>query len=535
MRRIAEFVLRRRRLVALGWLVIVIAGVALVQKTNDRLVIDFSLPGQPGTQTANQIDNEFHAGGKTAPYVLTLTLPAGQTISGHEADVKSAFAAVAQKVPDTRLVDEGNTGDRAFRTKDDRTAYGLLFYRFLHNPASPLPTNDIRAALTAAAPSGATVGVTGEDALAVGDSSGGNGVLAEVGLGALGALAVLAFVFGSFLAFLPLVVAAASILLTFILLLPLTYVTDVSFIVEFLVALIGLGVAIDYSLILVNRWREERDHGRSNHDAVVVAMETAGHAVVFSGVTVAIGLLALVVLPVPFMRSIGIGGALIPLASVLTTLTLTPAILGGIGPRVDWPKVRHENRASRSWSSWARGVVRHRGAAAGLALLTLGLLFAAFFGIKVGLASSDSLAKNGPAYDAFQNLKKGGVTTGALTPMEVLVDTPQAQATAESVKGIEGVARVDIATGPGQTANGHSIVVVVPDKETVNSSSVTPVRDVKDAVDELPGVVGVAGIGADQIDFLKAVYGNFPLMLAIISVLTIILLARAFRSVLLPI
>src|SRR5947199_26981 len=279
-------------------------------------------------------------------------------------------------------------------------------------------------------------------------------------LGALGALAVLAFVFASFLAFLPLVVAAVSILTTFILLLPLTYLTDVSFIVEFLVALIGLGVAIDYSLILVNRWREERAHGRDNHDAVVTAMETAGKAVVFSGVTVAIGLLALVVLPVPFMRSIGMGGALIPLASVFTTLTLTPAILGGIGPRVDWPKIRHENRASRAWSSWARVVVRRKFLAAGAAVL---------------------------------------------------------------------------ATGPGSSVNGHQIVVVIPEKETVNNKTVAPVRGVKDAVDKLPGVIGVAGVGADQIDFLKAVYGNFPLMLGIIAVLTIILLARAFRSVLLPI
>src|SRR5439155_8710942 len=122
-----------------------------------------------------------------------------------------------------------------------------------------------------------------------------------------------------FLAFLPLIVAAASILGTFIMLLPITYATNVSFIVEFLIALIGLGVSIDYSLLFVTRWREEKDHGRDNHEAVKVAMETAGHAIVFSGVTVAIGLIALIVLPVPFMRSMGYGGALIPLASVLTT------------------------------------------------------------------------------------------------------------------------------------------------------------------------------------------------------------------------
>src|SRR3954466_12561581 len=532
---IAEFVLRHRRWVLVSWLLVVIVGVMLVNKTNSRLVIDFSLPGQPGTETANQIDKEFHAGGKTAPYVITVTMPAGQTVTGNEQAIGQTFATVQQKVAQTRLVDEANTGDKAFRTTDDRTAYGLLFYRFLHNPTAKLPTDAIRSALNAAAPSGAVLGVTGEDVLAVGDSSGGNGVLAEVALGAVGALAVLVFVFASFLAFLPLVVAAASILTTFILLLPLTYLTDVSFIVEFLVALIGLGVAIDYSLILGNRWREERDHGRTNHEAVVIAMQTAGHAVVFSGVTVAIGLLALVVLPVPFMRSIGLGGALIPLASVLTTLTLTPAVLGGIGPRVDWPKIRHENNASRSWSRWTRGVVRHKYIAAGAATLILGALFLSFLGIRIGAASSDSLAKSGPAYDALQNLRKGGVSTGVLTPMEVLVRSDVADSTAAAAKQVDGVKTAVVATGAGATANGHSIVTVIPVEETVNSSTVDPVRDVKKAVDDKPGVVGVSGWGADQIDFLKAVYGNFPLMLGLIAVLTIVLLARAFRSVLLPI
>jgi len=535
MRRIAEFVLRHRRMVGLTWLVVIIAGIALTQHTTNRLVIDFSLPGQPGTDTANQIDREFHAGGKTAPYVITITLPNGQTVSSRSAQIGDAFASVAKRVPDTRLVDEANTGDRVFRTQDDRTAYALLFYRFMHDPTAKLPTDAIRTTLQQAAPDGSTIGVTGEDALAVGDDRGGNGVLAEVALGALGALAVLAFVFASFLALLPLVVAAASILTTFILLLPLTYLTDVSFIVEFLVALIGLGVAIDYSLILVNRWREERDNGRDNHDAVVIAMETAGHAVVFSGVTVAIGLLALVVLPVPFMRSIGLGGALIPLASVLTTLTLTPAILGGIGPRVDWPKIRHEDKASRAWTAWARGVVKHRYLAAGVALVALGALFAAFLGVKIGLASSDSLAKNGKAYDALQTLREGGVSTGVLTPMEVLVRSDAADSVRAKVAAVDGVKAAVVATGQGETANAHSIVVALPTKETVNSSTVDAVRHVKDAVDNNPAVIGVAGIGADQIDFLKAVYGNFPLMLGLIALLTIVLLARAFRSIVLPI
>jgi RND superfamily putative drug exporter len=533
-RRLAEFVLRHRLAVALGWLAVFIAGVALVHTTNSRLRIDFSLPGQPGTETATKIDSEFHSGGKTQPFLVSVTMPAGQTVTGNEAQVAQAFAAVPAHVAQTRVIDEANTGDRAFRTKDDRTAYAMVFYRFSRDPTFQLQTAPIREALQQAAPSGASVGVTGEDALATGSDTSGPGVFAEVLIGAVGALLVLAFVFASFLAFLPLVIAAVSILTSFLLLLPLTYVTTVSFIVEFLIALIGLGVAIDYSLILVNRWREERDHGKSNHDAVVTAMETAGHAVLFSGTTVAIGLLALVVLPVPFMRSIGYGGALIPLASVLTTLTLTPVILGSIGPKVDWPKIRHEDKASRVWSRWTRGVVRHRYVAAGVATLALGLLFASFLGIKIGLASSDSLTKKGPAYAAVKQLEKGGVPNGALTPIEVLTETPQAKAVAARLAQVDGIATVLVPSGSAGVSDGHTDVILIPKHETVNSSSVGPVREVKKVSKDLPGVVGVAGAGADQIDFLHAVYGNFPLMLAIITVLTFLLLARAFRSVLLP-
>jgi putative drug exporter of the RND superfamily len=535
MRRWAELVLHHRKAVVIIWGVVLVAGIALASKTTSRLTVDFSLPGQPGTETAHKIKQAFGSGGDTSPYIATVTLPAGQTITGHESDVSKAFDAVATAVPNVRVIDEANTGDKAFRTKDDRTAYAYVFYRFNPSPTAKLQTTAIRGALEKAMPPGATAGVTGEEPLAAGsDNNSGPGVLGETMLGALGALAVLAFVFASFLAFLPLVVAAVSILTSFLLLLPLTYIMDVSFIVQFLIALIGLGVAIDYSLLFVNRWREERDHGRENHDAVAVAMQTAGHAIVFSGVTVAIGLLALIVLPVPFMRSMGVGGALIPLASVLVTLTLTPAILGGIGPRVDWPKIRHENRASRAWSRWAAGVVKHRWIAAITALAVLFALIGVFLGAKIGVASSDSLAHNGKAYDTLQVLERGGMPTGALTPMEVLVSSDQARTVADRLGQTTGVQHALVPTGPPGSRDGRSIVLLVPEEETVNSKSVGVVKDVKSAANTLPGVIGVAGIGPAQIDFMHAVYGNFPLMLALIALLTYVLLVRAFRSLLLP-
>jgi putative drug exporter of the RND superfamily len=535
MERWALFVLRHRRAVLAIWGLVLVAGIALSGKTTGRLTVDFSLPGQPGTETSDKINKLVGNGGNTDPYLTTITMPAGQTVTGHEAEVAKAFDGVAAKIPGLRVVDEANTGDKAFRTKDDRTAYAMVFYHFNPDPSAKALTTPVRRALEASKPAGSTVEVTGEDVIANGDSeNSGPGVLTETIFGAVGALAVLAFVFASMLALLPLLVAAVSIMTTFLLLLPLTYLTDVSFIVEFLVALIGLGVAIDYSLLLVTRWREERDHGRENHEAVVVAMKTAGHAVVFSGVTVAIGLIALVTLPVPFMRSMGYGGALIPLASVMTTLSLTPAILGGIGPRVDWPKVRHENRASRAWSAWASGIVKHRWVAAGTALAALAALVVVFFGIKIGQASSDSLAKSGPAYESLQVLEKGGMPTGTLTPIEVLVHTDQAPAVASELGKVSGIERVLVPSGAGSNRNGQTVLVLVPKDETVNSTSVGVVRRVISKSHDLPGVIGVTGLGAAQIDFLHAVYGNFPLMLALIALLTYVLLVRAFRSLLLP-
>src|SRR5262249_35926015 len=155
----------------------------------------------------------------------------------------------------------------------------------------------------------------------------GPGLLLEATVGGAGALLVLAFVFGSLLAIVPIVMAVVSIMTSFLALWGLAQLTAISPIVEFVVVLIGLGVAIDYSLLLVSRWREERAHGHSNEQAVQRALATAGRAVVVSGLTVAIGLLALIVLPVPFLRSLGYGGVLIPLVSTLVAITLLPVVL----------------------------------------------------------------------------------------------------------------------------------------------------------------------------------------------------------------
>ena len=150
--------------------------------------------------------------------------------------------------------------------------------------------------------------------------------------------------------------AVPAILISLLLVGGVTHLTDVSFLVEYLVALIGLGVAIDYSLLVVTRWREERERGLDNHAAILAAGATAGHAVVLSGLTVTIGLLSLVVLPVPFLRSVGYGGMIIPLVATAAALTLLPATLAGWGPALDRHR-RSSTTFSRAWERWATWVV----------------------------------------------------------------------------------------------------------------------------------------------------------------------------------
>ena len=115
----------------------------------------------------------------------------------------------------------------------------------------------------------------------------------------------------------------------------LTHITAVSYFVEYLVALVGLGVAVDYSLLVVVRWREERGRGLSNEAAIGAAADRAGKAVLLSGATVAIGLLSLILLPVPFLRSIGVGTMLIPLVAIAAAVTLLPVTLAAWGLALD--------------------------------------------------------------------------------------------------------------------------------------------------------------------------------------------------------
>jgi RND superfamily putative drug exporter len=539
--RLAEFVLRHRRLVMVFWLLMFVVGIGAASQVTDRLTVDFSLPGQPGYETEKQLLDTFGNGGSNPPTIAVVTVPEGTTVTAEMAKITPVFDAIDEALPGTRMVDYAQTNNDVFLTKDGRTTYALVYPKPFESFTDVGPDVAMKPILAQASKdTGFDFGVTGYNLLAQGtDDPEGPSLLAETLLGGLGALAVLLFLFASFLAFVPLLIAAVSILTTFTIVLLGTYVTDISFVVQFLIALVGLGVAVDYSLLVVNRWREERAHGHDNHDAVVIAMQYAGHAVVASAGTVAISLCALLVIPVPLLRSMGVGGMLIPLVSTAVILTLLPALLGGIGPRVDWPRIRHEDKPSRSWTAWARLVVRWRWIAAGVALVILGALIIPIFGIKIGQAQTSSLASGGPAYQQLQRLHDGGVPGGVVSPMEVLIEGKSSATSAEEAATraakVDGVAAAFAPDTPQWRVGDSALVGVIPTEETVDSTKAHVVDDVQAALDGVPGVVGIAGVGPTVLDYINAVYKKFPYSLGLIAFVTFVLLVRTFRSILLPV
>ncbi len=530
---LTKWVLRHRLVVVVVWLGLTLGGVVAAGSLGGALSQRFSVPGS-AVRTSAEIAHRFGSGGEVAPLVPVVTVSGGDLSRPAAArQAQAAFTRVASAEPGSRLASYATTGDRAFLSADHRTEYALVF------PApgrggqlDPHLIAAARQAVAGMSVAGAPVHVTGLDALrTAGTSGGGNGVMTEAILGAGGALLVLAFVFASFIAVVPLLTAGVAIMTTLLVIRGLAAVSTISFIVQFLIALIGLGVAIDYSLLVIVRWREERAKGMTNEAAVVRAMATAGRAVMFSGLTVAVGLLALVILPVSFLRSVGVAGMLIPLISVAVALALLPVILATVGPRLDWPRIRHEDRASGGWLAWGRLVVGYRVLAAGTGIAVLAALVLAATSIQFGSPAADAMAKQGDARTGLMALERSGIGAGSLSPIETLTRSGQAVQTAARFAGLIGVHTAFAPVGPGWRSGGQAIVDVLPRADGASAAGGATLDRVRAAAGS---GVRVGGLEASSADFVSAVYGSFPVMIALIALVTFVLLARAFRSLLLP-
>jgi RND superfamily putative drug exporter len=373
------------------------------------------------------------------------------------------------------------------------------------------------------------------------------------------ALAILLAVFGlSWAVLIPFIFAGATIMSTLGLVYAYAHYVVTATYVTNLVQLIGLGIAVDYSLLIVYRFREEAAREGPVEDAIVRTMKTAGRAVIFSGAVVAIGLSLLIFMPLPFMRSMGVGGLLIPLVSVAAAATLQPALLSVFGRR-GTRRVRVWRRTARPrdveegfWARLARSIMRRP---LGYLALGAGVLIAAAvpaFALELTPGSADGIPRHPQSVRGF-DLLRAAVGPGAVSPTQVLVDAGPGQtvrrpevaaAIGRLVRGLESDLEVAAAfyrpDGRFVDPSGRYAQILAAGRhEYGQAPSQAFVRRLRRSIvpeAHFPeGTRVLAGGGPPQgVDFLDRAYGYFPWLVGAVLLLTYLLLMRAFRSLLLP-
>src|SRR5438876_4088946 len=466
--RLAHAVARNRRKVIGAWIVLTLFGGFAAGQVSKRWYQSFSIPGKSAYE-ANQRTLKAFGSGVRPPDVVVFHTSGDATKSDA---IKEAMQRAAGTMPGARTSSYFSTGSLIYVSRDRHTTLEEVYPLGLAKFDTKSGAERMRTAAAAGLPAGTTVQVTGHDPLEEASTHGGGGpsVLLEAMIGGLGALVILLFVFGTLPAVLmPIAVAVASILNTFTLVWILTYITNVSIIVQFLIALVGLGVAIDYALLMIFRFRDELREGEDVETALVETMTHAGRSVIVSGSTVAVGLLSMVLLPLPFIRSIGIGGMLIPAVSVLAAITLLPALLATLGTRINsvrlLPKrfVTVTNPELGWWGKWARFVLRWPWAVAGVGMTIVTVLVV----LGLQLNPNESQLKNfpgtGTAIAGRTLLADAGISPGVMKPFVTLVEQGgDAQAVAAKERTVPGIVGATVPPGPGWHRGQDTLVEAFP-------------------------------------------------------------------------
>jgi RND superfamily putative drug exporter len=538
-------IIRWRVAVVAGWVVILVLGAVASAKLPDLLTTSLTVPGTSSAQ-ANLI--LLHNFGENVEGTFTVVVPVAHSSPREVTALEKKLARAASSVPTAKITQEQAVGGLLYANVD--TSLNL-------NRASKA-TATLRSALTSAGLRGALV--TGPPALQhditpvlTGDLHRGE-VLALV-LALVLLLIVLGVCWAVVIPFLvAAAIAAGSLAVVYLLAQRFLMVLYIPNVVE----LIGLGLAIDYSLLIVHRFRGElSDENVSADDAIVTTMSTAGRTIVLSSGAIAIGLATLLIVPVPFVRSLGAAGLVVPVIALAATLTLQPALLSLLGRAGSLPVggrglIFRRDVFAGTWARISRGVI-HRPVTVLLASLIVlaGFGFSALW-LQVTPGSVTAIPQHLPAARAL-TLVREKAGPGVITPLEIVIDTGAPHLANTSKMAAARLRLADlilrnsevrvVAIGykyPYVDASGrYDQIFVIGRHDFGDEASQRFVHELRDEV--IPAAhmpsgtkVYVGGAPAQGVDFLSTVYGAFPWIVFVALVLAYWVLVRAFRSLLLP-
>ncbi|RKQ93251.1 RND superfamily putative drug exporter [Solirubrobacter pauli] len=528
--RLGRTAYRRRRLVLAVWIALfgaMFVGAATLSGPTEG---SFTIPGTDSQAAIDLLDQRFpEANGASGRIVFAA--PEGEALTGERRAAVDAALAQVGRAPD---VAEASAPELS---EDGRV--GLAQVSF-DASADDLPDTS-RAAVQHAAEQAERAGVQvefGGDAVIAANESG-VGEFLGFGVAAL----VLAFTFGTLLAAgLPLLTAALGVGIGLAGITAATGFVDLSDAVPTLALMLGLAVGIDYALFILSRHRTQLFQGLDPEESAGRAVGTAGSAVVFAGATVVIALAALSVVGIPFLTAMGLAAAATVTVAVLVALTLVPALFGFAGTRLAKGKNFETGpRATRptAGSRWAGLVTRHRVPALALTVVALGACALPMLDMRLGMGDDSTAAPettNRKAYD----LLSAGFGPGSGGPLMIVVDGEDAG------RAAAGVARA-LRTQPGVASLGEPTLNAAGDTAILSLIATTGpstaqtkdlVKAIRDRAPELEHQLGadvlVTGQTAVNIDVSDRLAGALIPFLAVVVGIAFVLLAIAFRSVLVP-
>jgi putative drug exporter of the RND superfamily len=548
--RFAGFCARRPWRVVGGWLGIVVVLIGLNAAFHGKLINDFKIPGSDTQKATDLIDAKF-GGQKGAALRVVVAAPPGQRVDTPARKAAIAKMLAASKTGQRDLAEDpkdvseitspfkdsdqlANDGRIAFfDVQFDRTGFEL--------PRSGVVNLEDQLR-TIGSPQNLQIEFTGEAESAPPTQ----GISDIVGL--LAAFVILMVLFRALVpTFIPLLFAIVAVASAFLILFLLARLTHFNTIVEILVPMIGLGVGIDYTLFIVTRFRQFLHDGLSPQDAAAAAGATAGRAVIFAGVTVAISITGLALIGLDFITKLGIGSALGVLTAVLLANSLLPAVLSLLGPKIDRGRLgmksvdeSREGQARTPIAAWGRFVSRNARVVLPVTLVALALLAAPVLGVRLGLADSGTAPKDQTTRKAY-DLLTTGFGPGFTEPIPVVVDLQNDHQAANKIvtalKQVPSIERVVKPIYNAKTPEKASVAIV-------NSYGKHKPQDPKtdDLVSELRHTViphtlagssahaYVSGTNAAFTDIGHRIFSHAPWFLLYIIGITFLVLAMAFRS-----
>ncbi len=525
---------------AIGIWVLVIAAIGVASNTlGGALQNNFSIPNSDAQKATDLLQKRFPArAGDSATIVFhtdgKLTDPAAK-------QAVAAALAAATKVTHVTGAGDPYTSENGQISENGNIGYADVQF---DDQAWSLPENvipDFKAAVDGAVKgSPVQVAYTGQAAQEMPKQG------ASEGLGILAAIIILLIVFGTVVAaVLPLFLALLAVGLGLTILTLAAGFTDFNTITPIIATMIGLGVGIDYSLFIVTRFRQALHDGATPRDAAAMAASTAGRAVIFAGVTVAISMVGLVTVGLGFITKMGIGASLTVLTSVAVAVTLLPAVLALLGHRIDRIKLpfiktpddtlaAQQNTAVAKWGRF----VTKRPLLFTLAPLVIMLALAApVLSIQLGAADAGTAPKDTTQRVAYDWLAKG-FGPGFNGPLIVVVDTKGDMAAADNIDAaIAELSNVAFVTPPIPNPAKDTAIITVYAKsapqDTATGDLVRTLRSttIPAAVQGTPAVAYVGGSTAAFDDIATQIFSRIPIFLLFVVGITVLILTMAFRSV----